>query len=148
MCEHGFHWECLFTWDGKLMINILLPGLWESARGGAIPINDWNRIFETCLKPGKCLCLHCTLTQAPPALAGTWAAKRTWENAKTHSGESVTICFDFTFLSDSRCLQWLLDTSEKMQNGTEKELLEKKVPLCPSDSLCLNALLLLSMGRY
>lgn len=34
------------------------------------------------------------------------------------------------------------------KNGREKELLEKKVLLCPSDSLCLNALLLLLMDRY
>lgn len=41
-----------------------------------------------------------------------------------------------------------LDISEKTQNGREIELLEKKVLLCPSDSLCLNALLLLLMDRY
>lgn len=99
MCEHGFPWERLFTWDDKPVINILLPELWEGAKGGARPINDWNRIFETCLKLEKCLCLHCTLSQAPPALAATWAAKRTWKDAKPPSGESVTTFFDFTFLT-------------------------------------------------
>lgn len=70
------------------------------------------------------------------------------KKAKPPSGEPVTTSCDFTFLSDSKCLEWFLDTSEKTQNGREKELLEKQVPLCPSDSLCLNALLLLSMERY
>lgn len=149
MCEHGFPWECLFTWDGKPVINILLPELWEGAKGWAMPINDWNRIFETCLRLEKCLCLHCTLTQAPPALAAIWAAKRTWKDATPPSGESVTTFFDFTFLTIRQQMSGMVfGYLRETQNGREKELLEKKVLLCPSDSLCLNALLLLLMDRY
>lgn len=94
MCEHGFHQECLFTWDDKSMINILLPGPREGARGGAMPINDWNGIFETRLKPEKCLCLHCTLSQAPQA------AKRTWKNAKKPLG---WVCSNMLWLYLSDC---------------------------------------------